>query len=410
MRSVGRLGTGPRVLLVGGSDHALRIPFLLRLRTLGVQVVAAGTGDAGPFEQADVPFKHYHFDRLVNPGADWRATKAVRRIIEDVRPDIVQSFDTKPNLIVPFAVRGLLPRVLVVRTVNGLGWLFSSRTAMALALQPVYRWLYWMTAAHTSATVFQNRDDQVLFENGHLLGRSVSRLIPGSGVDPDDFDRACRQGPTGKDMRAKLGFVANEVVMTVSRMTREKGIPMLLQAAAIVHRSRPQVRFVLVGPRETEGPMAVSQSEIDAHAPYVVALGARSDVPSLLGMADVFAFPSLYREGVPRVLLEASLGRVPMISTDMPGCNDVIQDGWSGRLIRSKAREELHMQMAAGILALLQDRAAAAAMAERARQHVVDQFSLQKTVGRYVQLYQELLTQSGRFAEVDIASAGGVSA
>ena len=120
--------------------------------------------------------------------------------------------------------------------------------------------------------------------------------------------------PSRKALRTELGLGDAEVVITVTRMTRQKGFPALLNAAAIVHRARPNVRFVLVGPRESEGSLAVSEAEIAAHSPYVIAVGARRDVPALLRMADVFAFPTEYREGVARVLLEASLARLPVIS------------------------------------------------------------------------------------------------
>src|SRR4029077_12362566 len=111
-----------------------------------------------------------------------------------------------------------------------------------------------------------------------------------------------------------------EIVVTVGRMTRQKGIPTLLKAAAIVHARRPAVRFLLIGPRESEGPSGVSQAELDSHAPYVVATGPRSDIPTLLRAADVFAFPTEYREGIPRALLEAAMARLPIVATSMPGC------------------------------------------------------------------------------------------
>jgi len=72
-----------------------------------------------------------------------------------------------------------------------------------------------------------------------------------------------------------------------------------------------------VGPRESEGPFAVTQAEIERHAPYVLAIGPRSDVPALLGVADVFAFPTEYLEGVPRALLEAAVAGRPIVTTRM---------------------------------------------------------------------------------------------
>ena len=154
----------------------------------------------------------------------------------------------------------------VVRTINGLGWIYSSRSFKALALSPVYRNLHRLAARSTAATLFQNREDMAFFERHRLLGKGTRRLIPGSGIDVDKFARARLSGPSRAELRQALGLGDGEVVITVTRLTRQKGIATLLEAAALVHEARPGVRFLLVGPRQSEGPLAISQAEIDRHA------------------------------------------------------------------------------------------------------------------------------------------------
>ena len=267
-----------------------------------------------------------------NPFADCTALGSLSKLFAELRPDLVQSFDTKPNLLVPLAARRARA-MRVVRTINGLGWIYSSRSVKALALSPVYRNLHRLAARSTAATLFQNREDMAFFERHRLLGKGTRRLIPGSGIDVDKFERARLAGPSRAELRQALGLGDGEVVITVTRLTRQKGIATLLEAAALVHEARPGVRFLLVGPRQSEGPLAISQAEIDRHAPYVTALGPRSDIPSLLQMSDVFAFPTEYREGVPRALLEAALAGLPIVATRMPGCSDVVEEGTSGFLV-----------------------------------------------------------------------------
>jgi glycosyltransferase involved in cell wall biosynthesis len=224
-------------------------------------------------------------------------------------------------------------------------------------------------------------------------------VIPagGGGVDVEGFERALAKSPAAAQLREELGLGSAPVVITVTRMTRHKGIPTLLKAAALVHRARPDVKFLLVGPRESEGPLAVTQAEIDQHAPYVIAIGPRSDVPALLRLADVFAFPTEYREGVPRVLLEAALAGVPIVSTSMPGCCEVVRDGWSGLLVPPHAPDRL----AARIIDLLRDRKTAQAMSDHADKMVRQQFSLQMIVARHVELYSKLLALNSRLGELD---------
>lgn len=375
-----------RLLCIGGEDHHLRIPFLLALGDRGVKVTAAGTGDGTPFARAGIEYHSFRFDRFVNPLADLTAVRLLAGLIADVRPDLVQCFDTKPNLLVPLAARSI-DGVAVVRTINGLGWIYSSRSALALTLRPVYLALQRLAARRTAMTVFQNRDDQTFFERYAIIGKGLNRLIPGSGIDVGRFEQAAAAGPSPADLRRSLGLKDSEIVITVTRLTRQKGISVLLEAAALIHEARPTVRFLLVGPRESEGPLAVTQAELDRHAPYVIATGMRSDVPSLLKAADVFAFPTEYREGVPRALLEAALAGLPIVATNMPGCNDVVRDGWSGYLVPPHSPRLL----ATKIIDLLDDHSTARAMGARAAELVRQEFNLDLTVARYVAAYNELL-------------------
>ncbi len=374
------------VLCVGGEDHNLRIPFLLALRERGFRVSAAGSGEAAPFSQVGLPYFPFRFDRFVNPLADCTALGSLSRLFAELRPDLVQSFDTKPNLLVPIAA-GRARALRVVRTINGLGWIYSSRSFKASVLSLVYRNLHRIAARSTAATLFQNREDMAFFERHRLLGNGTRRLIPGSGIDVEKFERARMSGPSRPELRQALNLGDGEVVITVTRLTRQKGIPTLLEAAALVHQARPGVRFLLVGPRQSEGPLAVSEAEIQHHAAYVTALGPRSDIPSLLQAADVFAFPTEYREGVPRALLEAALAGLPIVATRMPGCSDVVEDGTSGFLVPPRSPRLL----AGRIIDLLREREAAATMSARAAQRVRQEFGLDLTVARYASVYDELL-------------------
>ncbi len=379
----------PHLLCVGGEDHHLRIPFLLELRRGGLRMGAASSGDPAPFIHAGLDYWPIHFNRYISPAADRATIRQLQEIFREVQPHIVQSFDTKPNVLVPWATRDF-PGIRVVRTINGMGWVHSSRSPLALLLRPVQRALHRRAARWSDATIFQNCQDRAYFEKNRLVARDRAVLIPGSGIDLDGFDRAISEGQTPAQLRQALGLGDAEVVITVTRLTRQKGIPTLLKAASIVRKMRPSVRFVLVGPRESEGPLAVTRADIERHAPYVIATGQRSDVAALLRMADAFVFPTEYREGVPRALLEAALAGLPLVATNMPGCNDVVRDGWSGRLVKPGAPREL----AAAIVDLLSDRAAGRTMGARAAQTVRDQFGLTLTVERYRDVYRRFLAPS----------------
>ncbi|MCP3369520.1 glycosyltransferase [Bradyrhizobium cajani] len=374
------------LLCIGGEDHALRIPFLEALQNRGLRVSAAGTGAASAFAQNGITYHQYQFDRFGMGASDRAAIGQLARLVKFARPDVIQTFDTKPNLFAPLALRGAVP---VVRTINGMGWVFSSTELRALAFRPVYLAMQRLAACWTAATVFQNKADRSFFHRHHLLGKSPSVVIGSSGIDVGAFETAQARMASPAELRAELGLGDAEIVLTVSRLTVQKGIATLLEAAEIVHQARPKVRFLLVGPRESEGAFAVDQALIERHAPYVIATGARSDIPALLGLADVFAFPTEYREGIPRVLLEAGLAGVPIVASRMPGCDDVVVEDWNGHLVPPRDPRAL----AAAILGLLQDSSRARTMGQRSINVVRREFDLNFVADRYAELYRQLLSR-----------------
>ena len=126
----------PHIVCIGGEDHALRIPFILRLtKERGFRVTAVSPTDGSAFSDVQIPHRSYMFDRFSSGATDWRIIRSLRNLMVELEPDLIHTFDTKPNLLVPLAVRG---RASVVRTINGLGWVFSSSEPRALALRPVY--------------------------------------------------------------------------------------------------------------------------------------------------------------------------------------------------------------------------------------------------------------------------------
>lgn len=389
------------VLFIAGEDANLRLPFVRAVRDLGFRVSMAASGGRPAFEQAGIGFVDFPFDRFISPLSDRRAIRRLGGILDRLRPDLAQGFDTKPCLMLPLAAGDR--STLVIRTICGRGWVYSSRSPVAMAARLAYRALHGRAAKRTDATVFQNGSDRAFFDRHGLTG-TYGTVIPagGGGIDPDTFDRALEGAPTPGALRDELGLGDAEVVITVSRVTRQKGIAALLKAADLVRRQRPGVRFLLVGPRDSEGPLAITEAELAAHAPAVVATGPRTDVPALLRMADVFAFPTEYSEGVPRVLLEAALAGLPIVSTSMPGCLEVIEDGVTGRLVPPGAPE----QLAGQILAALADRQQSAAMAARLPDLVRRSFTVAAGAERHAALYRELLADRTARALRQSASAG----
>lgn len=382
------------ILFVGGEDHQMRLPFMLALKTRGYRVTAAASGDPRPFVEAGVDFRPVKFNRFVSPVNDIGSLRQLSGVLREVDADIAHCFDTKLSLMVPHAAAEHR-RTLIVRTINGRGWIYSSGSVAALVLRGLYHSLQRRAAKNTSATVFEHQGDYGFFVENRLLGHSEPVIIPGAGIDVEGFERSLAQGPTRQALRDELGLGDAPVVVTVTRVTRQKGIPSLLQAAERIHAILPAVKFLIVGPREGEGPFAVRAEEFDRHAGYIIAPGARSDIPSVLAMSDVFAFPSEYAEGVPRAVMEAALAGLPIVATDIAGCREVIRNGWNGVLTPQCDPRAL----ADAIVAMIGDRSAASTMGARGPDVIRKTFSLEKVVAHHAALYdRQIQKRDWRYA------------
>lgn len=383
-------GVAAHLLFVGGEDHHMRLPFMLALQAKGYRVTAAASCDPAPFVAEGVDFRPISFNRYISPAKDIGSLRQLSRMLREVDADIAHCFDTKLSLMVPLAAGGN-SRTLIVRTINGRGWIYSSRSAGASILRRLYHPLQRLAANTTSATIFEHQGDHDFFVENRLLAGSEPEIIPGAGIDVEGFERALASGPTRDVLRKELGLGDAPVVVTVTRVTRQKGIPSLLQAAELVHAELPDVKFLIVGPREGKGSFAVRAEEFDRHAGYVIATGARGDIPSVLAMSDVFAFPSEYAEGVPRAVMEAALCGLPIVATNIAGCREVIREGWNGALTPLRNPRAL----ANSVIAMLRDRNAAMTMGRRGPSVIRGIFSLENVVARHAALYERQLGKIG---------------
>lgn len=379
-----------RVLLVGGVDAHLRIPLVHQLTELGYDVGVMGSGPPEPFAAAEVSYWHYRLKRGLTPIADLAAMRQMHACLEKIRPNIVHAFDTKPGILVPRAAADAGVPVRM-RTITGMGYVFSSRSPLVGVLRPVYRGLQKRTEAAADFTVFQNRDDQDYFLRHGMVSEGRQALIPGSGIDVKRLAEHASNERSTKRLRAELGLDGSLVVLMVARLVRNKGVREYLECARRVRRKRRDIVFLLVGPRAEEGWQAVPETEIRCHGADVMYLGSRQDVPELMGLADIFVLPTYYREGVPRVLLEAGALGIPLITTDMPGCRDVVEHGRTGLLVPPRDASALE----AAVTGLIESGALRRRLGQAARERVTNEFSLERVARAYDEVYRNLLENAG---------------
>lgn len=378
--------TTPSIWQIGGDDVRLRIPLLKRLRAEGLAVAACGTESPEPFDEAHIPYYRYRLSRSVDPLTDYRSIKDLTRIFTEHRPDLVHAFDTKPNLVAPIAARRAGVRC-VVNTITGMGRLFMPASLGARLLRPVLMGVQRYIDRFADITVFQNSQDMKIFLRRGIVTEGKARLIRGSGVDIEDIATHSPSAETVDGLKNALGLSGKTVVTMISRVIREKGVIEFLEAAELVAARREDVRFILVGPRGSEGRQAIPETTIRRYSNVVDYLGARKDVPAILCLTDLLVLPTKYGEGVPRVLLEAGALGIALVATDAPGCEDVVRSQWNGLIVPHGKVAPL----AEAIDHLVDQRDVRRLMGERSRALVSEEFSLEKVARGYLSIYRELL-------------------
>lgn len=327
---------------------------------------------------AGVQFIDAGFGRAVfAPIKDGSAMVRLSKVIRDTRPDLIHLFNAKPTLLGLAVVRISGTSARVVNTVTGLGHAF---TQSKLA-RGVSTWLYRRLLPRAQVTIFQNRDDLHLFQSLQLLGTSRAELIIGSGVDLERFHPPMETAPDSRRC----------TVMMAARLLRSKGVPDFLDAAVRARAALTDVRFLLAGELEPGHPDGIGEAELRrlASASGVEFLGYRRDLDRLLQTVDLVVLPSYYREGVPRILVEAAACGVATITTDSPGCREAVMHGVTGLLV--PPRDSVALSQA--IVTLARDRGLLRSMGRMARERAVAVFDMRSVTQRHQEIYDELLSE-----------------
>ena len=385
------MGSKGRAALTVNNFYDLWIWRQALIRTLqgaGFEVLAVGP--PGPYEEAVARLgcwvDTYPLDRRgLNPVGELRSLTGLYAIYRRWRPVIAHHFTIKPNLYGTLTAR-LAGVPVVVATVTGLGYIWTDDGPKARVLRAVLGPVYRRVLRLADAVIYLNEDDR------RTLGGRRTVLIPGEGIDLEEFSPGAVPPERRAALRAELGLgPEDQVVLMVGRMLRHKGVAEFVEAARRVRQIFPGAAFVLVGPSDPGNPARVPPEELRAWeaAGLVRYLGARDDVRDLLAVADVAVLPSYYREGIPRVLIEAAAMGRPLVATDVPGCREVVQDGVNGFLVPPKDPAAL----AAAIEALLKDPGLRAEFGAASRRLAEERFSDRQVVGRILDLYRELLAE-----------------
>ena len=297
------------------------------------------------------------------------------KIYQNEKPDIVHHIALKPVLygsMIAFLTK--VPRV--VNALAGLGFLFSSRTYKALLMRPIISILFRLLLNRKNTRVIlQNPDDVSLMCNKKIIFKSNVSLIRGSGVDTEIY----------KYHKEKL---ESPIVLLASRLLWDKGIKEFVEAATILKDKGIDARFVLVGEGDIENPSVVPIKQLQywANEGVIEWWGREDDMPSILAQANIVCLPSFYGEGVPKVLIEAaSCGRA-IVTTNTPGCKEIVKHNVNGFLV--PIRDSYAVAEAIGTLINSPD--LRNKMGLKGRMLVKKEFSLEQVNQETLNVYRDL--------------------
>lgn len=300
----------------------------------------------------------------MNPAADALLLLRYYRLIRDCGAAAYLGFTIKPNIYGSIAAR--LAGAERINNVSGLGTAFLQRAWLERLVSGLYRHAF--RGSHT--VFFQNSDDRNLFVEKGIVTARQAKLVPGSGVDLDRF-RPASDEPGGLP-----------TFLFIGRLLRDKGVREYAEAARLLRSTLPEARFQILGDLDPGNRTGIDRIELQSWIDEsgIEYLGHSEDVRPYVAMATAVVLPS-YREGMPRVLLEAAAMAKPLVAADVPGSREIVVDGETGLLctVRDAASLALAMERIAAMPTPVRR-----AMGEAARTKVQAEFSEALVVDRYL--------------------------
>lgn len=264
----------------------------------------------------------------LNPFADLKTIIELKRKIIDIKPDVIFSYFTKPVVYGSLAAR-LSHTPKIIGMIEGLGTPFTihknGQSLKVKLIRFIQVSLYKIVFPFLDKIIFLNPDDPIdlIQKNNIKAKKNAVQMLGPIGLNLEEYEYK------KWDETQQVSFIF------IARLLAEKGIFDYLEAAKIVKHKYPNVTFKIIGGLDTENPYGLTKQQLDE----VIATGVIeypgfvTDVAKRIQDSAVFVLPSYYREGVPRSTQEAmAIGR-PVITTDVPGCRETVEDGVNGFLV-----------------------------------------------------------------------------
>ena len=299
----------------------------------------------------------------------------ILKILIEVRPNIVHFISIKP-VVIGGIISRLVPSITKIFSITGLGSAFIGDSILSKIKFNLLLFLYKIALNQKKCEViFQNKNDLNLLLNNTNLKKSNCELIPGSGLSLKKF-------------KPKKFNFKNPIVMFPARMIGHKGIFEFVNAARILKTKKIRARFVLVGDIDKDNPSSIKRDLIKQweNENIVEYWGYKEQMSNILSLATIIVLPS-YREGFPKVLMEAAAVGRPSITTNVPGCKDAVIHNYTGILIPVRNSRKLVSE----IKNLLNNKSKIKKMGKNARDYALKNFDINRIVSSHIKIYKKAI-------------------
>ena len=322
--------------------------------------------------------------KSLNPLRELRLLAYLYRLYRREQPALAHHFTVK--CVVYGSIAAMLARVPVrVNAVAGMGYVFTNQAFKAQLLRPVVQRLMRLVLNGRHARlILQNNDDMAAFAKARLAKPELTRLVKGSGVDLMRFTPRAQSA----QQKQKGHHAQPTRVVLAARLLWDKGIADYIEAARQLKAKGLPIHFLLAGVPDPGNPAAIPQTTLNGWQAegLIELLGQVSDMAALFATADIVVLPS-YREGLPKSLIEAAACALPLVTTDVPGCREVVTHGVDGLLVPVKDAKAL----ASAIERLHLDPVWARELGLAAWARALREFDEKIVIRKTLAVYQELL-------------------
>ena len=350
--------------------YNFRLGLLKALQEEGYHMIAIAPKDTYSEKLEALGIEYYEIsmnNKGTNPLEDAKLMWDLYHLYKRLHLDAILQYTIKPNIYGSLAAKML--EIPVLSNISGLGTVFLDNRFSS----KVAKFLYKVALRDVHSVLFQNSEDKTSFIQAKLVEESQTQLLPGSGINTDRFV------PQELDKKSD-----KPCFLFIARLLRDKGIVEYVDAARILSQNY-KIECYILGAYYEGNPTAILPSEMKKweEEGMVKYLGTSDDVASHIASVDCVVLPS-YREGLSRVLLEAASMAKPLITTDVPGCREVVEDGINGFLCEVKNSVMLAEKMEKMLLLSMSERQE---MGLKGREKVMKEFD-EKFV---IQSYKKIL-------------------